>query len=124
MEETIPDGGIPGAAVFKKPSGKRRGTKYRRPRLSGEDEEEEEEKDRVLLSVVESKFNLKQEWTPPIHKGEAKHLQDLLEDKRSRAKGRRKGMDSSALLKGPNREAEEQHVYLLKCLLSLPPFCY
>ncbi len=112
MEETISDGGVPDAAVFKKPSRKRRGTNYRHHRLSREDEEkeEEEEKDKALSSVNEPMPNLEQEWTP-IHKGKTNNLQDLLEDQRSRAKGRRKGIDSSALLKGPNREAEKQPVY-------------
>ncbi len=120
MEETISDGGVPGtAAVFKKPSGKRRGSNYRRQRLSREDEEEEEEEDddRALSSVNEPKSNIEQEWMP-IHKGKAKHLQDLLEGQRGRAKGRRKGVDSSTLIKGPSREAEEQQVYSTACLLS------
>ncbi len=106
MEETISDAGVPGAAIFKKPSGKRRGSNYRRQRLSREDKEDE---DRALSPVNEPKSNIEQEGMP-IHEGKAKHLQDLLENQRSRAKGRWKGVDSSALNKGPSREAEEQLV--------------
>ncbi len=111
MEETIPDGGVPAVAVFKKPSRKRRSINYRHHRLSREDEEEEEaEKGKALSSVNEPVSNVEQERVP-IHNVNSNNLQVMLEEQRSRAKGKRKGVDLSALLKGPSRETEKQPVY-------------